>query len=277
MAFTDRSDVFGALHEDGINRLVRHVMRQRPSLFNYGTRYILDNLENKPALLCAEIDASELVAKYGNPLLGVVDPLGVEPIADHLALNLLLQITELEIDFHPAGIVSLPGEFGGLPAQHFGVRARVCGGIGCPPPEFVDNFELPDDDEPDPEPVVPDVDELLCFCLQAFATGRFELVEADDTVQTMLRPVIGKVEIDDLQPHDLETAVECYLRLATQFGLARELSDVLADVIPGILEDLDEEFGLTLVPAPIAGQLRLNPAVEEDQVRIFINIEEVSP
>jgi hypothetical protein len=35
--FTDNCDLYGAIHEDGINRVVRHIMRQRPSLFNYGT------------------------------------------------------------------------------------------------------------------------------------------------------------------------------------------------------------------------------------------------
>ena len=38
MAFTDESDVFGSVHEDGINLVVRHLMRQRPSLFNYATK-----------------------------------------------------------------------------------------------------------------------------------------------------------------------------------------------------------------------------------------------
>jgi hypothetical protein len=37
MAFTDRSEIYGAVHEEGINFLLRHVMRQRPSLFTYAT------------------------------------------------------------------------------------------------------------------------------------------------------------------------------------------------------------------------------------------------
>lgn len=35
MAFTDSSDLFASFHEDGFNRLISHVMQQRPSLFNY--------------------------------------------------------------------------------------------------------------------------------------------------------------------------------------------------------------------------------------------------
>jgi len=277
LAFTDHSDIFGGLHEDGINLLIRHAMRQRPSMFHHGTRYILDNFEEKPGLLCEEIEASEMVSKYGNPLLSVIEPLGVAPIEDHLALNLLLQITELEIDFHPGSVISLPAELAPLPAQGFAFRARACGGLGCPPDEFIDAFEVPEEPDEDAEPVVPDVDRLVCFCLQAFATGHFEPVAEDDTVQTMLRPVIDSVEIDDLEPVGLENAIECYLRLAARFGVAKELGDALADVIPGILEDLDEELGLTLAPAPIGGGLAHNPAIEEDQLKVFIDLEEVSP
>jgi hypothetical protein len=37
MAFTDHSDLFAAVHEHGINTTIGHLMRQRPSLFNYAT------------------------------------------------------------------------------------------------------------------------------------------------------------------------------------------------------------------------------------------------
>jgi len=37
MAFTDRSDLFAAVHENGINATIRQLMLQRPSLFNYAT------------------------------------------------------------------------------------------------------------------------------------------------------------------------------------------------------------------------------------------------
>ena len=37
VALTDNCDIYAAINEAGINRVVRHAMRQRPSLFNYGT------------------------------------------------------------------------------------------------------------------------------------------------------------------------------------------------------------------------------------------------
>ena len=53
MAFTDHCDVFASFHEDGFNRILEHLQRQRPSMFNYATRQIAQN----PELLCRVINA----------------------------------------------------------------------------------------------------------------------------------------------------------------------------------------------------------------------------
>jgi len=37
MAFTNHSGLFAAVHENAINTTIGHLMRQRPSLFNYAT------------------------------------------------------------------------------------------------------------------------------------------------------------------------------------------------------------------------------------------------
>jgi len=37
MAFTNHSGLFAAVHENGINATIGHLMWQRPSLFNYAT------------------------------------------------------------------------------------------------------------------------------------------------------------------------------------------------------------------------------------------------
>ena len=36
MAFTDHCDIYLAVLEAGANRVIQHIMQQRPSLFNYG-------------------------------------------------------------------------------------------------------------------------------------------------------------------------------------------------------------------------------------------------
>ena len=65
MAFTSNCDVFLSVNEAGINLVVGHVMRQRPSLFNYGTDAVMRN----PRLLCAPINAAPAVFARNNPLI----------------------------------------------------------------------------------------------------------------------------------------------------------------------------------------------------------------
>ena len=62
MAFTDNCDLFGSVHEDGVNRVIRHIMRQRPSLFNYATADVAGN----PRLCCSKIAHTSDVTRYGN-------------------------------------------------------------------------------------------------------------------------------------------------------------------------------------------------------------------
>ena len=73
MALTSNSDFYVAIQDAGINRLVRHVMRKRPSLFNYGTSLVASN----PQLLCQNIDVAPEVLQAGNPLVTILDPLPI--------------------------------------------------------------------------------------------------------------------------------------------------------------------------------------------------------
>src|SRR5215208_2054087 len=129
MAFTDNSDLFGAVDEEGINLVVRHLMRQRPSLFNYGTALI----ERNPALLCEPIDPAPAVAQRNNPIVTVVDPLPVLGTSPEVTLNFCFQLTAAEVDFHPGVVIVLPPELAPpLGAQRLAMRLRVRGGLGCP-------------------------------------------------------------------------------------------------------------------------------------------------
>jgi hypothetical protein len=136
MAFTDRCDIFGAVHEEGINRVVRHLMRQRPSLFNYATAVF----RSRPELFCARIDAAQSVIDAGNPLFTEQKPLPVLGAPAPLGLNFCLQLTDAQIDFHPGNVITLPGELGALAAQRFALRMQACFGVDCPPKEVIDQY-----------------------------------------------------------------------------------------------------------------------------------------
>jgi hypothetical protein len=111
MAFTDRSDLFGAVHEEGINLVVRHIMRQRPSLFNYATSYFIENRDK----LCAKIDPAREVTQAGNPLFTVQSPLPILAAPAPIGLNYCI-VHRLQIDFHA---MPSPPELGQLPEQRF--------------------------------------------------------------------------------------------------------------------------------------------------------------
>ena len=63
MAFTDNCDLFASVHEDGVNRVIEHIRRQRPSWFNYATA---DYADPYAKLWCAKIDVTSDVVKHHN-------------------------------------------------------------------------------------------------------------------------------------------------------------------------------------------------------------------
>lgn len=136
MPFTDRSDIYAAVHEKGINTVVRHLMRQRPSLFNYATPFF----HQYPKLFCNPIEAAPTVLQAGNPLFTEVEPLPIYGAPIPIGVNFCLQLTDAEIDFHPGNVVRLPAELGKLAPQHLAMRLKACVGLDCPPAEWIERM-----------------------------------------------------------------------------------------------------------------------------------------
>jgi len=136
MAFTDHSDLFGALHEEAINFIVRHIMRQRPSLFNYATAFF----HQQPDLFCVRIEAAESVTDAGNPLFTEQAPLPVMGAPFPIGLNFCVQLTDFQIDFHPGNVFQLPPQLGTLGPQQYALRLRACVGLDCPPSGLLDQL-----------------------------------------------------------------------------------------------------------------------------------------
>jgi hypothetical protein len=104
MGFTDNCDIFASFHEDGLNRIIDHVKRQRPSLFNYATTNVAENRE----LLCKAIEPHPIVSIRNNPLVTIVDPLPVP--GTNYGVNFAVQLVKLRIDFQPGDEFNLPPE-----------------------------------------------------------------------------------------------------------------------------------------------------------------------
>ena len=275
MALTSNSDLYGAAHEDGFNLIIHHVMQQRPSLFNYGTASFLQNPEE---LFCREIKSHPEVARRGNPLASSVDPLPIP--GTNLGVEFCFQISNLAIDFHPGNQFDLPAELTPpLNDQQASLYLEVCAAIACPEREIVERFadqlavesskqgkdKEHKDDVGRPLQPLP-FKSIECFCLKIFATAHAELIGSRNDKQLGIR--LDGLEIVDIEPQGLENSLECYIgsiiRLSLLPKLRFPLSTMLLE-IPGL-------FNIAISPAPVSN----NPAIEEDQIKVFANME-VSP
>jgi hypothetical protein len=268
MAFTDNCDLYAAVHEQGVNRVIQHIMLQRPSMFNYATADVVANRE----LWCEQVKYTKDVTNYGNPIFTVLPPLPVIGVdSPPVGLSYCVQLLKFEIDFHPSNVFGLPPELGSLKEQHFALHFTVCGAIACPDDRVLDNIPvLPPTGNKEGQGQVPPVHvsgKLECFCLDVFVVGHFER-----TFILGKECLLGKVDgidIVDIKPDNLENNIVCYIKTAVSLTLRQKLAIPLATFFFSF-----PLFGMgtvTLSPTPNP-PVPNNPAIEDDQLKVFINI-----
>jgi hypothetical protein len=329
MAFTDHSSLFGSVHEDGINLIIRHIMRQRPSLFNYATPVF----HERPELFCEKISVAETVTDAGNPIFTEQEPLPILGTPVPIGVNFCVQLTNFEIDFHPNNTLDLPEEIS-MPAQHFAVRGQACVGLDCPSDDLIDELvplmerivvaqqikdsaiETNDEQKarlsagggttpssgnilvtravpqntldvfapistnrlaPSRQMIVLPTRELLCFCLEVFVAGHFEWGMVAGSEQQWLKPRVDKIEIVDIAPTPMENAIECYVRTMLRLGILPRLMVPMEKMILDISAMLQEQGldvgqQINLQPALVPQEVPNNPALEDDQIKAFINL-----
>lgn len=276
MSLTEHCDVFGALHERGINRIIEHVMRQRPSLFNYGTALFVA----RPELLCHRITPHPEVVRRHNPLITVEDPLPIPGTDGQFGMDFCAQITRINVDFHPSNIISLPSELGPLPAQRAAFSAEFCVGLVCPDKRIVERLgdalaatsdkqdirgEKPDNTPRPPVRPLPG-EKVECFCLSVFAVLHIDHIQSNGTSFLVLR--LDGIEIVDITPVGLENALECYVATILRLGLLPKMRFALDTMIFELGDFLTVSVGLT----PISSAVPNNPAIEQDQLKVFTEL-----
>lgn len=310
MPFTDNSDVYSAVHEDGFNQVVRHVMRRRPSLFNYGTARLVDAAatgeKRELGLLCSPVNYDPEVLKWtgepipadaDSPLMTEQNPIPVLGTDDLVAFDYCVQVVELAIDF-------APGTFeDGLGDQQFAATVTVCAGLACPPDdefdaitdrlgelreEYGDRLSEPDLREELGLPIVPDPEDVHCFCLQVTVVGSVERVERGAVSPRLVIEQSARLVVDDIRiestegegfsfPDGLERSIECYLHSFVQLGLLPALSAMLEEIVPKTLEMefllFDLEATRTTISLPVSGAIPNNPALEEDQLKMYVDVD----
>jgi hypothetical protein len=286
VAFTDRSDIFAAINEETFNRLVSQLAAQRPAMFNHATRAIAEDEEVRKRL-CLPIEAHRGVLRKRQPLVTVADPLPVPGTS--FGLNFAFQIADMRVDFHPGDEFPLPPELDPLPEQRLAVKARICGGISCPsereleklippppPPEDGEKKETRSEEKPPKELTPLPLGELLCFCLDVYAVLGVRNAEFHGT--PYLQPFLTGFEIVDIEPRGLENNIECYIALVLKLAILPKLTTPLgaaglnlAKRAPGFFTSAS----IAIKPAPVSRALPNNPAIEKDQLRVFIDVEVV--
>jgi hypothetical protein len=269
MAFTDSCDLFGAVHEDGVNRVIRHIAVQRPSLFNYATADIAHN----PKLWCARVPYTGDVVKHGNPLFTIMDPLpllGAD--APPVAIGFCAQLTRAQIDFHPGNTIDLPGELSPpLAEQRFSMTFQFCAALACPPQDLVDQIPVDrpgaQDRDRDKRPPIVLPGRTKCFCLDVFVVGHVERALIAGRESLLAR--VDAMDIVDIKPDALEDTIVCYLQTTLNVVFREKLAIAIQTLMLSF-----PLFGLatvTLAPTPNP-PVPNNPAVEDDQLKAFITL-----
>lgn len=288
MAFTDRSDIYLAINEAGVNRAIWQVMRQRPSLFNYATAHVIA----QRSLWCRAIDAHPVVIARGNPLFTEVPAVPVLATGSGYALDAIAQLGAAMVDFSPINTLQPPAELGQLPGNSFAAMGELSAGLGCPselpgpvpvpgprPGALSGPGALPGRAAlagaatlPGPgtltgltptgaAPVVPWPGTMNCFTLKAFGFGTASFVgqPGNEHIQGRL---LG-FDTVDISPQALEDAIDCYASLVIKLGILPQLA------IPTIRFTRDL---LQLVHLVIEPSLALphNPAIEDDQLKVYL-------
>src|SRR5262249_32987841 len=138
-----------------------------------------------------------------------------------------------------------------------------------PPPPNPDADPNQPPPPPPPQVVLPPDQQLICVCLDAFAVGGLRFKEYFQ--HFFLEPFVDRIEIADLQPAGLESAIECVIDATLRLGFLPKLRILLKK----ITRDLTDAVSISVEPkpVPVSPQVPNNPALEDNEVRAFIDLE----
>lgn len=276
------ADIYGAVTDSAVNRAIRWLMLYRPSLFNYAApteKVITDDQGNfieaqEVFLLCQPVHIPPGVNAATYPRCRRMPHFKL-PGFDVFQMPYCLQITDVELDFHPSNALNLPPELQPpLADQQFGLRIRAQFGLACLPDALVDAFTqnrlfLQRSKVRWRREMIVAVDQLVCFALEVYTVGHLYKTQVPGTPPVdQVRLAVDGMEIVDLQPPGLEAMVECYLQALLRGYVLPELVLGLEPIPVRMLGH--QPF--TLQPHLTPG-LPHNPAIEQDELRVYIDVD----
>jgi hypothetical protein len=239
MGFTEAERVFGGIHEGALNDFIRAFCLARPRLLRYGS----------PAFVpSTTVDATAMAAIDFPGIAGGVD----------WAIAFDIPVVDLHTQTAP-----LPPELG-LGLGQFSVRTVVKLCVDCrrrlnPPTSPSD--DRPKDKDPHQEPHHREdegrphhAEGETCAALDVFGIGHLEVVSGPGGV-TSVRMRVDAMELVDVGPDDLETVLECVMRML--------LDAAVAQIVLPIEALRAGAFTLTLLRGP---------EIEDDQLKVYGNV-----
>src|SRR5262249_13826659 len=179
---------------------------------------------------------------------------------------------QAEVDFFPGNVIVLPTELNPpLPTQRMALHFQVCAGLGCPSDDLVKSLENQQQrgaGQPTDIIVLPST-QLNCFCLDIYGIGGATISGLVNDEHIF--PNVDGLDIVDIKPDGLENSLLCYVELMLKLGLlAKGFS------IPNLTQTF---LGITITPepTPTSAAVPFNPALEDDQIKLFVNVTATIP
>jgi hypothetical protein len=169
-------------------------------------------------------------------------------------IDAIVQVGEAALDLFPTSLLHPPAGLAVLSADQFMGMVGASFGLGCPSAASL--------------PTSPGngglllVQQMDCFKLQAYGTGRFDFFGAPGNEH--IRGSLLGLELVDISPDGLESAIECYASTVIRLGFLPKLT------IPTI-QITQDLLGLASVSIEPAAPVAPNPLIEADQLKAFLN------
>lgn len=264
-------DLYGAIREDAFNNLVRCVMRQRPSLFNYATSAFLRrpdlNLFAAPIVVDPVFDRLLPEVRLHNPLATEEKPLPLPGTNGWYGLEFCAQVTDLQFDAHPGGAFALPPELAPLASQRLALHIQIALGIGFPREDYTPR--IPSTTPPPEAPFGLPFDNVTSFVLDCYGVAHMERI--GDSAQGVLYAELDGIELVDVQPAGAEAMIESLARL-----MIRMLTPRIAFALSTLVFRLEIPYvskPIKLSLSPVSEAVPHNPAVEDDMIKAYIHME----
>jgi hypothetical protein len=121
------------------------------------------------------------------------------------------------------------------------------------------------------------IDKLECFCMELFATADSRF--GGQAGNQQLNFDIDGIGLRNLAPAGLGKSIGCYLRILMDRVVLPQLSDVVSEAAfrTQVLPSLYENSGsLGTIKISAATAPAHNPAVEDEQLKLFLNLDELT-